>query len=395
MVKRLWIIALFFALPCYSQNTAVFAPFVTHLDAEIRNNLIRLSWKDSRDTQGPVYIYRSGTPLSGTSSLPLPVEIPYGVGSYLDEAENPGDLYYYVVASDKEGKKYTVSIPYTNTLRVTVTPENMGLFGSPSTGGTGASVSRPSSQGIERLRAQVDGDQIILSFYGVDSARNPILYRSINPIRRPEDLLSALIIRQRVGSPYIDRPLPGVVYYYAIVYEEELTTGVLSLRQGSNVTGAVEIPISSLNSSRDMPLPGISLSSTPEQPPAQLGLEASRVEAAIQQQGERKEIRPEAVIFPEDLVSEGAGEDFQLRSIVQDYFYPGDWERAEEEFGRFLELPRSKRNLAKAQFYLGQAFYFQDKRREALFSFLGAKDVYPVEVNFWIQTVLGDLSKNR
>jgi len=389
MVKRLWIIALFFALPCYGQDKGVFAPFVTQLEAEIRNNLIRLSWKDSTDTQGPVFIYRSETPITGVSGLSFPVEIPYGAQSYLDEAEKPGNLYYYVVASDQEGQKYTISIPYTNKVSITVSPENVGVYGS------SPSSPRPILPGVEGLRAQVDGDRVILTFSGVDSARNPILYRSINPIRKPEDLLSALIIRQRVGSPYIDHPLPGISYYYAIVYEEEFLTGIISLRPGSNVTGAVEISVSRPYNPRDIPLPGISLSTTPEQTraPGELGPEAARIEDAIQRQSGRNKTQAEVEIFAEDLLAGGAGEIYQLRSIVQDYFNSRNWERAQEEFRRFLELPRLKRNRAKAQFYLGQVYYFQNKQREALYLFMEAKEVYPVETNYWIQTLLGELGR--
>jgi len=389
VIKRLWIIALFFTLPCFGQDTGVFAPFVTQLEAEIRNNLIRLSWKDSGDTQGPVYIYRSETPISNISSLPSPVEIPYGVQSYLDEAEKPGNLHYYVVASDQEGQKYTISLPYTNKVSVNVSPENVGVFAS------APSSPRSGLPGIEGLKAQVDGDRVILTFSGVDSARNPILYRSIVPIRRPEDLLSALIIRQRVGSPYIDHPLPGITYYYAIIYEEEFTTGIIGLRQGSNVTGAVEIAVSRPYNSRDIPLPGLSLSPTPETVPVpgDLSPEAARVEAAIQRMSGRNRTQAEAQIFAEDLKAGGAGEEYQFRSIVQDYFNRRNWKGAEEEFRRFLELPRSKRNRAKAQFYLGQAYYFQEKSQEALYSFMEAREMFPTETNFWIQTVLGDISR--
>jgi len=391
MVKRFWIIALFFALPCYGQDNQVFAPFVTQLEAEIRNNLIRLSWKDSLDSKGPVYVYRSETPFSGLASLPLPAEVPYGTESYLDEAETPGELYYYVVASDEQGRKYTLSILYTNTVNITIAPENVGLFGPAAS----PSAPRPVLPGIENISARVEGDRVLISFSGLDSARNPILYRSINPIRRPEDLLSALIIRQRVGSPYVDRPLAGIPFYYAILYEDELSTGLLNLRPGSNVTAAVEIPATRQTGSRDIPLPGIALSPGQEVEPGALGPEAARTEAAIQQRGERGGAAPQTMIFPEDLEPGGSGEEYQLRSIVQDYFSLKNWEQAQEELRRFLELPRGKTSRAKANFYLGQVYYFQDKQREALLSFLEAQDVYPQETNYWIQIVLGNLSKNR
>jgi tetratricopeptide (TPR) repeat protein len=386
MRKWLIILTLFVTLPCYSQDSGIFAPFVTQLNAEIRNNLIRLSWVDSADIKGPVYLYRSETPLSADSNLPAPIEIPYGTESYLDEAEKPGNLYYYIAASDESSTKYTIPIPFTNTASVTVKPENVGLSGT-SVARQGNAAPSYSGPGIQGINAQIEADRVVITFNGVDRDRNPILYRSILPIRRSEDLLSALIIRQRVASPYVDRPLPGISYYYAVVYEEELAAGVLSIRPGVNVTGAVEIPSSRQIASRAAPLPGLAFSPPPGY--GQPNLNPGALRAERNRQG--GELRTASYIFPEDLSVRGTGEEYQLRTIVQDYFFLRNWEGTQRELTRFLELPRGKQNNAKAHFYLGQAYYFQGKPQEALFAFLQAQETYPVESNFWIQTVLGRL----
>jgi tetratricopeptide (TPR) repeat protein len=392
MRKWLLIITLFVTLPCYSQDSDIFAPFVTQLNAEIRNNLIRLSWVDSGDIKGPVYLYRSETPLSGDSNLPAPIEIPYGTESYLDEAEKPGNLYYYIAASDESNTKYTITIPFTNTASVTVKPENVGYSGTGATAARqgGASALSPAlpGSGIQGINAQIEGDRVTISFNGVDRDRNPILYRSILPIRRPEDLLSALIIRQRVASPYVDRPLPGITYYYAVIYEEELAAGVLSIRPGNNVTGAVEIPSSRKAAARTAPLPGLAFSPPPGYGQFALNPDTARTDRSVQP---GSDTRVASYIFPEDLAARGSGEEYQLRTIVQDYFFLRNWEGTQRELTRFLELPRGKQNNAKAHFYLGQAYFFQGMPREALFSFLQAQETYPVESNFWIQTVLGRL----
>lgn len=386
MKKWLLIITLFVTLPCYSQDSGIFAPFVTQLNAEIRNNLIRLSWIDSKDIKGPVYLYRSETPILGVSNLPTPIEIPYGAESYLDEAEKPGNLYYYIAASDESNTKYTISIPFTNMASVTVRPENVGYSGS-SIARQSPSASYPALPGVQGLNARIEADRVIITFSGVDRDRNPILYRSIIPIRRPEDLLSALIIRQRVASPYIDRPLPGITYYYAIVYEEELAAGVLSIRPGNNVSGPVEIPASRQIVSRNAPLPGMTFSTAPGYGQAAMAPDAAGIDNSPQQSS--GETRPTAYIFPEDLTVRGAGEEYQLRSIVQDYFFLRNWDGTQAELSRFLELPRGRQIRAKAYFYLGQVYFFQGKMREALFSFLESQEAYPVESNFWIQTVMG------
>jgi tetratricopeptide (TPR) repeat protein len=376
--------------PLISQEQQVFAPFVSQLDVEVRNNLIRLSWKDAQDIQGPVYVYRSETPFPGTSAaLPLPAEIPYGTGSYLDEADKPGAIYYFVVASDEWGRKYTLSIPYVNTLSIIIEPENVPGYVPPNLTPTAAGPAVGST--VEGLSTQIEEGKVILTFSGIDSRKNLILYRSLNPIRRQEDLLTALIIQQKLSSPFIDYPVPGIPYYYAVIYEDELSTGLVTIRPGYNATSAaVKIPQDGSHplSSREMPLPRINLSTT-DGAPASLGPEASRAAASIERRSGKNSIQI-TELFPEDLEKGAAGEEYQLRSIVQGYFSLQDWEKAEEEFLRFLDLPRTERSQAKAHFYLGQAYYFQDKSREALFHFLDAQGLYPGESNRWIQAVLGN-----
>ncbi|MDR2700962.1 MAG: hypothetical protein LBB72_00860 [Spirochaetaceae bacterium] len=408
VMKGVWAFTLIIALPCYSQDNSVFAPFISQLKAEIRNHFIGLSWQDSLDIKGPVYVYRSEAPFSSASSLPIPIkEIPYGEGFYADEAEKPGVLYYFVAASDDWGHKYPLFLPNINMVNVTVNPDNVSVFSQfPASGTAGASAAAASSTAvpagssgsrlvlppIEGISVRVEDDRALISFSGADISRNLILYRSINPIRRPEDLLSAMIIRSNAKSPTIDYPLPGISYYYAVVYEEELSMGLVRLQPGSNVTGVVEISVRSRIVPRDMPLPDLSLSPVPER----LILEseaAARAEASIQQRDSRSMTVPEAVIFPEDLTRGASGEEYQLRSIVQGSFFYKEWKNAEDEFRRFLELPREKRNRAKANFYLGQAYYFQNKQREALLSFLDAQDTFPAETGAWIQIVLGSFSR--
>jgi len=402
--KGMWILALIIALPCYSQDNSVFAPFVSQIKAEIRNHFIGISWQDSTDIKGPVFVYRSETPFSSASSLPVPIkEVPYGEGFYTDEAEKPGVLYYFVAASDDWGYKYPLFLPNINTVNITIDPEQAGVFSPYPSSGTGraSSASSGSSAGasgsrlalppIERISVRMEEGRAFISFSGADASKSLVLYRSINPIRRPEDLLSAMLIRSNAKSPVVDYPLPGITYYYAVVYEDELGMGVVRLQSGSNVTGAVEIPVNSGIVPRGIPLPD--LASPAQERPALNTAEAARAESSIRQRNDQPRNVPEAVVFQEDLAQGVSGEEYQLRSIVQGSFAVKEWKNAEEEFRRFLELPREKRIRDKAHFYLGQVYYFQEKRREALLSFLNAQDTFPAETSAWIQAVLGSFSK--
>ena len=399
-----WIFAIFvlFSIQAeetdQTQETEIFAPFVTQLEGEIRNNLIRISWKDARDIQGPVYVYRSEVPFDTLGILPVPVEVPYGTGSFLDEAENPGMVYYFVVASDEYGRKYLLPILNTNTLSIAVAPENVPGFSerpAPNDRETPIQPQMPVPS-IEKISVRIDDDKVIITFSGADKTKNLLLYRSINPIKRQEDLLSALIIRQKVSSPVIDYPLPGITYHYALIYEEDLNSGIFNIRTGYNATEGIQIYSAARKNSREMPLPGLNLSAPPEDGFSNFVTENfglhSEADLFPERQNE-KTSKKETEVFPEDLIKGGTGEDALLRSIVQGYFSLKEWNIAAEEFRRFLDLPRDGHNRARARFYLGQVYYFQGKPREALFEFLSAQELYPDDSNSWIQAVLGDFAR--
>ncbi|MDR2767812.1 MAG: hypothetical protein LBB82_05745 [Treponema sp.] len=412
MVKkncRLGLTALFCVLGigAFAQDAnEIFAPFVSGLEAEVKNSFIRLSWTDSPNVKGPVFVYRSDEPFTGlqAANLPRPAEVAYGTGSYLDEADRPGTIYYFIAASDEWDRKYALAIPYTNTVSVVVELENVAAYfrdtpSSPSGFPAPQAASPPGN--IRGLSAKAEEGRIVLNYEGADAQKNAILYRSVSPIRRQEDLLQAVIVKQRISSPYIDYPVPGIAYYYAVIYEEELGVGVI--RQGVNATAApVRVSAGSSQPAlpapetgpRSMPLPQISLngldgSGTTAVP---LGPEAAAAAASLAPRSTGTGKRG-PVVFPEDLETAAAGEEYQLRSIVQGYFSLSDWSRAGEELRSFLALPRSKQNTAKANFYLGQTYYFQGSNREALFALLAAQDLFPGETAPWIQAVLGQITQ--
>jgi TolA-binding protein len=130
-------------------------------------------------------------------------------------------------------------------------------------------------------------------------------------------------------------------------------------------------------------------SNTAASSPASLGPEAATAAASLKPRNGKGSIQI-CELLPEDLEKGATGEEYQLRSIVQGYFALQDWDKAGEEFRRFLDLPRTERSRAKAHFYLGQVYYFQDKPKEALFQFLDSQTLYPSESNRWIQAVLGN-----
>jgi hypothetical protein len=386
-----------------------FSPFVSELEAEIKNNLIRLTWRDSPDVKGPVYIYRSDTPFD--TSRPsfgkgFPVEVPYGVEYYIDEIETTGTVHYFIAASNEIRTRYDILLPVGNSVSVIISELSFPQMPSLS-----ADTAPPGFHGgIYALETAVLGEGVTISFLVNFSSRNLVLYRSVQPITRTADLLSAVIVQSGLSSPFTDYPVPGIQYYYAVIFEDELTRGTVGIYPGYNATlkpvelggagsriglpGAkydirsIPLPLMSL----DYAVPGLDgLAEAPAEPiplspAARRALENFR--RADPQPVPRK--RPQA--FSQDLDEEpAAGEEQALKTIVQGYFLREDWERSCIELQRYLSLHHTAGIAARARFYLAQALYFASSYREALQEFLLVEDFFPGETKEWINATLAAL----
>ncbi|MDR1278784.1 MAG: hypothetical protein LBK02_08535, partial [Treponema sp.] len=401
----LFFAGLFSPFAVFSQTDSedlIFAPFISHLSVEVKNNLVRLSWQDSPDVRGAVYIFRSLRPLE-PGPVPgniRPVEVPYGAQSYIDETEGAGTVYYFVAASDEQGTRYDIFIPYTNTILVSTNgPEEVLPL-------TASEQNlRPVESGIFGLEARVAGEGVIISYRVANQGKNTVLYRSVQPLQNTADLLRAVIVQSGLIVPFTDYPVPGIPYYYAVIFEDELIRGNVGIYPGHNATiQPVEIPSGagraglpgSQQAIRSMPLPLISInkavpgsdrySESPSQSP--LGPDAAKAVASIP----RVKTNPPALkkprAFSRDLEAPAGGEEAQLRHIVQGPFVKRDWQNAQAELLRYLSLPRSGPSEARARFYLGQTYYFSGNNREALIEFLMVQTQYPEETKEWINAIL-------
>ena len=415
-----FILAMAAALPIAAQtDSAVSAPYVTGLRGELRNNLVRISWVDSPDARGPVYLFRSVIPFGADGPLPgsRPVEIPYGVQSFVDELENGDSYYYFAAAGDEIGRYFNILIPDSNTIRISLAAGNSVLsVHTPDTLPEETRIGPP--PGISSFNAAAQSDRVIISFTAAD-VKSAALYRSVRPIRATPDLLGAVIVQTGIVSPFTDRPVQGIPYYYAVIAEEDLNRGTVEIIPGGN-TSLFPVEISSPGSSgpdsfgreiRAMPLPQISVQAAVpgvrinrtaisgndiygSTPPAELSTEAamalSNIAARQQDAAPLKKTR----VFARDLEAVPAGgEDYALSLIIRGSFSAKNWEAARYELLRFLALPRNPENAARARFYLGQCWYYLRQPREGLFEFLAIQDRYPAESAEWIQASL-DMMRN-
>jgi len=380
-------------LSAQSRNTA---PYITEIKAEARNNLIRLTWTDSPDARGPVYIYRSTRPFSGIIPANIrPVVVRYGDQYYIDDTDDIENLYYFIAASDISGQRYEIILPGINSTSP-VAQLNSDYTSSVSA----ALIQAAPAEGLYNLTANKDGDRVIITFDSSgDSGRNAILYRSAHPIERPQDLLNAVIVQSAVKSPFIDLPVPGINFYYAIIYEDEISSGNMGIKPGINATVtsvAVFSEGSQERSLRPIPLPVMTLNSAMPasffmtQTPGQVPLSGESADMLRDKQMPQKEpieLKTPRV-FAVDLAAPAGGEESALFQIVMEYFSKYNWDSARISLQHYLSLPRSKEVEARARFYLGQTLYYTGKYREALMEFLAFRSHNPGEANSWIEAVL-------
>jgi len=397
-------------------SAPAFSPFVSQLKGELRNNMVRLTWVDSPDVKGPVYIYRSQTPFEGANpgAQSKRAEVPYGAQSYIDEPEGLGLFYYYLTAGDETGQRYNLLIPFANNTSVTIAPPSSPESPQSPDIPWEAADSRPA---VTSITARVEGDGVVITFEAPKTISSLVLYRSVQPFRAFQDLLSAVIVGTALTSPFIDYPVPGISYYYTLIPEEDIIRGTVSITPGRNTTTTtVEI---SLNDSRvglglpekkdirAMPLPTIAVETvlpgmdmvndaggigrlSPEAAKAVSGIIASNFGVGIAAAVEDTR-KPRA--FSQDLETPAGGENYTVRSIIQGPFAKKDWPAARDELIRFLALPRTRDTEARARFYLGQALYFCGNYQDSLFEFLRIQTQYPGESQDWIQANLTALSK--
>lgn len=385
-----------------------FVPYVTNIGVEVRNNLIRLTWIDSPDARGPVFIFRSARPFTGSIPANLrPILVRYGEQFYIDDTDDMENLYYFIAASDISGQRFDIILPQINSTSLIIAQSESEaphtVLVMPPSGAMPATV----TEGIFNLRANQDGDRVIISFETAESSeavpppprRNAILYRSTQPIRRPQDLLNAIIVRSRIISPFVDYPVPGLTWYYAVIYEDEIASGNMGIMPGINST---IIPVTITGelvqerALRPIPLPAMTLHNTtpetlfiteiPQQVP--LSVESREIIRGTQLPPKEPYVPRRPRVFSVDLVAPTGGEESALFEIVMEYFVNFKWENARDGLQNYLSLPRTREVEARARFYLGQTLYYTGSYRQALMEFLSFRSFHLPEANSWIETVL-------
>lgn len=260
-------------------------------------------------------------------------------------------------------------------------------------------------------RPSTDGSSIEVTFASSDPRRDLIMFWGTAPMATAEDLLrSAAKAQLDAGTVRCAIPAaPGADWWFAVLDAELYKTGGVPLVPGENVTtrgvrlpdAAGDAPIGAALRLSD-PLPSLLLDvavatgarfdvgGLPAIPAAVAVSPATAEAIADLLRAAGTEPRP--ILKVDLLAGRSAVADQVLQRIANDTLASGDWPGAERELKAYLSLPRSAELRAAARYYLGQAYWFQGRARDAFFEFLACEDVLPRESRAWRDACLGELA---
>lgn len=95
-------------------------------------------------------------------------------------------------------------------------------------------------------------------------------------------------------------------------------------------------------------------------------------------------------ILPQDKIPD-TGDQYLLSVIVNSSFINAEWETAKKDLLEFLKINRTEETINRANFYLGQIYFYQGNSKNALNSFMSSLNSYPIESRQWIDEVLEKL----
>jgi hypothetical protein len=398
--------ALLFIPNLTADEKDVYAPFVSRLKAAVRGPQIKLTWKDSPDITGNYLVYRhtEDITIENFRNAVLIGRVDSGEESFIDAPIERGEFYYAVLAQTAEGKIFDIFIPFRNktvkSISIESTAEEKDL----------AAV-------ISGISVRVEQDRVEISFRASRADRNLILYRSTSPIFSEDQLSLSNIVRSLKSSEtaVIDYPVPGIPYYYALVDEKLLESGIAVLAAGESASkDYAEIPLQKEEKSafipakpetpaaRPMPLPYFLLSreiGTGRRLSAQ---EAFGLPAAVTVSPETKQAVNELLakalpiqayskqprILEIDKALGTNKEEYTLRTILDGPFDRRNWPETEKQLSNFLSVHLSEEIRIRAYFYRAQALFFQDRHSESFMEFLLASSRFYPEVRPWLDEIL-------
>ncbi|MFQ3621382.1 MAG: hypothetical protein SNJ78_10630 [Spirochaetales bacterium] len=392
-------------------NTPFFASgevpstYISQLKVALKSPQIKLTWKDASEGSGTVLIYRHTEEINASNwtQATLAGRVPYGTETFIDTPNSAGSYYYALLIQEENGNIHREFLPFRNK---TVTPVVVESVAS----------EEERAAYILAISAEALEDRIVIRFIASRGDRELLLYRSTDPIVSLENLLSATEIAKfsSTTTEWVDYPVPGVPYYYAVVDAKLMELKQPQLEKGKNLTSTfAEIPLplerkveefflSPLPplTIRPIPLPYYVLKKTLEEgKPLPGGIQypptspispstARAIEELIKplESISTPSLTPTVLSIDKSVTFDK--EEQMLLAVIQGPFRKKEWENTVKQINLLVKLPLSREVRNRAFFYKGQAQYFLGFYREAFMDFLLASSEYFLETQPWMDGIL-------
>ena len=401
MNKRVYIaslLVLYLSVAAFAQQSM--PPFISRLTAKVENASIRLTWQDSAESVKRYLVYRHDREITNDNfdSAVFVGTALQGEMVFIDSPPDDTPYYYLVLAADDDGDPMPVYIPFRNKTTTSAAVDADAI-----------DAAKPVE--ITGLTASVSGEKVVLSYASSSTKRDVVIYRGIRPILDTEDLLDSVQVATVKSSEgeFMDEPVPGIEYYYALFDTEELRIGIHEFNLADNVMiEPVRIP-STLSTAgpigqstiRSKPLPFLLLSTKLETgerltgtrssldiTPSPLSPDAMQaIESLLPTPLQRINPFSEPVLLPGDGPVIGEDSSVIARAVTP-LFESEDWNGARNALESFIRTRRADETIHRARFYIGQTYYFEARYREAFIQFLYASESYYSESQPWMDSVL-------
>lgn len=396
------IISLFLLCICsilFSQENT-YSPFPSRIKTYQNNLEIILTWNDSPDLSDEDYaIYRSNSPVTEEyikTNDPIAV-IPAGMGIYTDKPESSGQFYYGIICITAQ-REYPICLPYRNCTDKAVVLED-------------ETYQKQWANKISELKLTLVDDQIALSFKGENQDRSMAIFRATFPVNVSSAVEEARLIRilEPGQSYYLDSPIAGIPYYYAVVDYQLYSSGDQEVvYEGNYSKKSITLPISRYSGSdflnsipRRAPLPNIKLEQFFKEvqeanlflPPEQTLSE--KLEGRINQLG-RSEAERNRKTYPQVLAYEMSESNLPIQNrlitiVLQDMEKDNNWDEASQELLYLLKDTDDLNMQARILFYHGQCNYFLQRWEEAYLDLALSFTHYPKDSRSWMESILLEL----
>ncbi|OJF76159.1 MAG: hypothetical protein BKP49_08400 [Treponema sp. CETP13] len=150
-----------------------------------------------------------------------------------------------------------------------------------------------------------------------------------------------------------------------------------------------------IDSMRETPLPCLHI--LPLQSKQDAGTISSEAKKVAEKMGSSTIPSPtiEPYVFENEINGEQSiGSDYSLYFIIDSYFQKKDWDSVKAELTNLLQVARPDEIVARANFYLGEAYYYQGDYRKAIDCFLISEEIYKPISRKWLEETLNKYMTN-